>query len=110
MTVNEIERPLREEIAEIKEMLESMKKDIAAIRDNVDADISERSKHKAFYTAWLSHDDNVDISDEGALYDPEPYVPVAAASQEMVDKAIEEHKKWEERNMDNFSVCGGRMK
>lgn len=38
MTVNEIERPLREEIAEIKEMLESMKKDIAAIKDKQQGD------------------------------------------------------------------------
>jgi hypothetical protein len=108
MTVNEIERPLREEIAEIKEMLESMKKDIAAIRDNVDADISEKSKHKAFYTAWLSHDNNIDISDEGALYDAEPYIPLQGASQEMVEKAIEEHKKWEDRQ-NKFSVCGGHV-
>lgn len=102
MTVNEIERPLREEIAEIKEMLESMKKDIAAIKDNVDADISEKSKHKAFYTAWLSHDDNVDISDEGALYDPEPYVPVAAASQEAQFEAMRKHDEWVKRQQSNY--------
>ena len=87
MTANEIERPLREEIAEIKEMLESMKKDIAAIKDNVD----------------------VDISEEPGRYDPEPWIPTQGASLEMVDKAIEEHRKWEERQ-NNFSICGGHVK
>ena len=39
----------------------------------------------------------MDISDEGALLDPEPHVPTQAASLEEVEKAIREHSAWEQR-------------
>ena len=59
---------------------------------------------RAFNT-WLDqYEPDVDISDEGALLDPEPYVPVAACSQEDMEKAIKAHREWEERNSGNFRV------
>lgn len=46
--------------------------------------------------ALQQYEPEYDISEE-----PEPWVPTQGASQEMIDKAIEEHKKWEERQ-NNF--------
>lgn len=81
MTVNEIERPLREEIAEIKEMLESMKKDIAAIKDNTDVDISEEVWNRASFNNEIM-----------------PYVPTQACSLEQQMEAMSKYNEWKNRN------------
>jgi hypothetical protein len=50
------------------------------------------------FDQWLDqYVPDIDISDEGALLDPEPYVPTQAASLEEVENKIKEHKAWEER-------------
>ena len=57
-------------------------------------DMEERIKklENKVFGMWMDqYEPEYDISEE-----PEPWVPTQGASQEMIDKAIEEHKKWEE--------------
>lgn len=49
--------------------------------------------------ALQQYEPEYDISEEPL--DPEPYVPVAACSQEAMYEAMREHKEWEERQ-NNF--------
>lgn len=65
-------------------------------------DMEERIKklENKVFGMWMDqYETEYDISEEP--WDPEPYVPVAACSQEAMYEAIEEHKKWEDRQ-NNF--------
>jgi len=81
MKNNEIDRPLREEIAEIKEILESMKKDIKTIKDNTDVDISEEAWNK--------------VSINNAIM---PYVPTQACSLDQQMEAMRKYNEWDNKN------------
>ena len=101
----EISRPLREELSEIKEILKSIQKSIDSIDrrqamedkvydqwlDQYDTDISEPPK-------YLEEEWNRAASCNIEQYDPEPYVPTHAASREMVEEAMRKHSEWEERH------------
>lgn len=58
------------------------------------------------FDVWLSqYDEETDIS-EPQEHDPEPYIPVAACSQEQMEYAQKLHREWEERQkyQNNFTV------
>lgn len=92
-----------------KEDVEEIKNILKKIEENTRKP-SAAMEAKAFNT-WLSqYEPDVDISDEGALRDPEPYVPVAACSNEAMAEAIKAHREWEERNLNKFSISDYRIK
>lgn len=69
-------------------------------------DMEERIKklENKVFNMWMDqYEPEYDISEE-----PEPWVPTQGASQEMIDKAIEEHRKWEDRQ-NKSSVCVGHV-
>lgn len=65
-------------------------------------DMEERIKklENKVFGMWMDqYETEYDISEEP--WDPEPWIPTQGASQEMIDKAMREHKEWEERQ-NNF--------
>lgn len=49
------------------------------------------------FDVWLSQYDNETDVSEPPVDDPEPYIPVAACSQEQMELAQKLHREWEER-------------
>ena len=64
----------------------------------------KRLENKVF-DMWIDQYET-DISEEPYDWDPEPWVPLHAASQEMVERAMQEHREWEERQKIRNSFKG----
>lgn len=79
----------QETLNEIKEILKKIEQNTRRPSAAMDARVFDQ---------WLDqYVPDIDISDEGALLDPEPYVPTQAASEEMIQKALADHRAWEAR-------------
>lgn len=82
----------KKELNEMKKLLQQMQESVKKLEKSY-----EKREDMAFDT-WLDqYEPDIDISDEGAQLDPEPYIPTQAASEEMIQKALADHRKWEER-------------
>lgn len=71
-------------------------------------DMEERIKklENKVFGLWMDQYET-DISEEPYDWNQEPWIPTQGASQEMIDKAMKEHKEWEERQnnfKDKFTV------
>lgn len=63
----------------------------------------KRLENKVFGQWMDQYEPEYDISEEPL--DPEPYVPVAACSQEAMYEAMRKHDEWERRhNANNFRI------
>ena len=49
------------------------------------------------FDVWLSQYDQEELARNAFMDEPEPYVPVAACSQEQMEQALKLHREWEER-------------
>lgn len=73
--------------------LQEIRDILARIERKVDALGRENARDVHAFSTWLSqYEPEEDISEE-----PEPYIPVAACSEEDVMRALEKHGKWEEK-------------